>query len=345
LYLEYFKYPLTNTANLLLCRLAFFSIARKAYPSLIKSENAVYGDRMNKCFKLGADRESIMFIPRKILEEKLLQLLAEDVGQGDATTAAIVPEGHIVEAAIIAKESGVAAGIEEAVILAESLGLKTETCVTDGEALKKGQVIIKISGDARTILSAERTMLNLLSRMSGIATKTRILVEKLRKANLTAKVAATRKSAPGLLYFDKKAVALGGGDPHRLHLDDMILIKDNHIAVVGGVEAAVKKAKLNASFTKKIEVEVTQIADAVVGAKAGADIVMLDNFSPKQIREAVEALKKAGFAGKVLLEVSGGITEGNLLEYASAGVDVLSLGELTHSARALDVSLEITRVS
>ena len=285
-----------------------------------------------------------MFVPRKILEEKLLQLLAEDVGQGDVTTAAIMKEGQIIEASIIAKESGVAAGIEEVVILAEGLGLKTETCVKDGEALKKGQIVVKFSGDARTILSAERTMLNLLSRMSGIATATKRLVEKLREARMATKVAATRKSAPGLLYFDKKAVLLGGGDPHRLHLDDMILIKDNHVAVVGSVEAAVKKAKLNASFTKKVEVEVTRIADAVVAAKAGADIVMLDNFSPKQIIEAKASLKKAGFFGKVILEASGGITEANLLEYAATGVNVLSLGELTHSAKALDLSLEIKRI-
>ena len=146
------------------------------------------------------------------------------------------------------------------------------------------------------------------------------------------------------MHFDKKAVFIGGGDPHRLHLDDMILIKDNHIAVVGTVETAVKKAKLSASFSKKIEVEVTRIADAVIVAKAGADIIMLDNFTPKQIREVVASFRKAGFFGKVLLEASGGITEVNLLDFASTGVDVLSLGELTHSVKALDVSLEITRV-
>jgi nicotinate-nucleotide pyrophosphorylase (carboxylating) len=285
-----------------------------------------------------------MFVPRKILEEKLLQLLAEDVGQGDVTTAAVIKEGKIVEAAIVGKESGVAAGIEEAVILAESLGLKTDTCVTDGEAVKKGQVLIKFSGDARIILSAERTMLNLISRMSGIATKTRRLVEKLRQAKVTVKIAATRKSAPGLLYFDKKAVLVGGGDPHRLHLDDMILIKNNHIAAVGSIEAAIKKAKLNASFAKKIEVEVTKVSDALLAAKAEADIIMLDNFSPKKIREAIESLKKAGFFGKVLLEASGRITEANLLEYAGTVVDVLSMGELTHSVEALDVCLKITRV-
>ena len=201
---------------------------------------------------------------------------------------------------------------------------------------------MQISGDAQTILSVERTMLNLLSRMSGIATKTRMLTEKLEKAKVKAKIAATRKSAPGLLYFDKKAVVIGSGDPHRLHLDDMVLIKDNHLAIVGSVEEAVKKAKANASFTKKIEVEVTNVEDALKAAKAGADIIMLDNFSPKQAKDAGEALKKAGF-GNVLLEVSGGITGENLLEYATAQVDIISMGELTHSVKALDISLEIVK--
>jgi nicotinate-nucleotide pyrophosphorylase (carboxylating) len=201
---------------------------------------------------------------------------------------------------------------------------------------------MQISGDGQTILSGERTMLNLLSRMSGIATKTRMLIEKLEKVNAKTKIAATRKSAPGLLYFDKKAVIIGGGDSHRSHLDDMILIKDNHLAIIGTVEEAVKRAKANASFTKKIEIEVTNIEDALKAAKAGADIIMLDNFSPKQAKDAGEALGKAGF-GKVLLEVSGGITGENLLDYASAQVDIISLGELTHSVKALDISLEIVK--
>jgi nicotinate-nucleotide pyrophosphorylase (carboxylating) len=282
-----------------------------------------------------------MFMPRKFLEETLRQLLAEDVGQGDITTAAIVPEAQVVEAVVVAKEQGVAAGIEETGVLAESLGLNVKANVSDGTKLKKGQVLLKISGDARTILSAERTLLNLLSRMSGIATATRRLVEKLGKTKVKVKIAVTRKTAPGLLFFDKKAVLIGGGDPHRLHLDDLILIKDNHIAVVGSMETAVKKAKLNASFTKKVEVEVARVADAVMAAKAGADIVMLDNFSPTQIKQAIKSLEKAGFQGKVILEASGGVTEENLLEYASTGVDVLSLGELTHSVKALDLSLEI----
>jgi nicotinate-nucleotide pyrophosphorylase (carboxylating) len=282
-----------------------------------------------------------MFMPRKVLEEKLKQMLAEDVGQGDVTSEAIVPKDLTVEAEVLAKEEGVAAGIEETVIFAESLGLNATAEVADGDEIKNGTVIMKISGNARTILSAERTMLNLLSRMSGIATKTRKLTEKLQKVNLKAKVAATRKTAPGLLYFDKKAVVVGGGDPHRLRLDDMILIKDNHVAIAGSVENAVKKAKEYGS-SKKIEAEVTSTEDALKAAAAGADIVMLDNFSPEQVREAVEALKKAGFFGKVLLEVSGGITEQNLLDYASAQVDIVSMGALTHSVKALDISLEIS---
>ncbi|TRO54186.1 carboxylating nicotinate-nucleotide diphosphorylase [Candidatus Bathyarchaeota archaeon] len=279
-------------------------------------------------------------MPRKILEEKLKQILAEDVGEGDVTSVAVVPDGLKVEAVVVAKETGIMAGIEETVIFGESLGLSVKAQVADGDEVRSDNVVLKISGNARVILSAERTILNLLSRMSGIATATRRLVEKLRKANLRTKVAATRKTAPGLLYFDKKAVLVGGGDPHRLRLDDMILLKDNHVVVAGSVENAVKKAKA-AALCKKIEAEVTSVEDSLKAAEAGADIVMLDNFSPKQVKEAVEALKKSGFFGKVLLEVSGGITEQNLLEYASAQVDVISMGELTHSVKALDISLEI----
>ena len=145
-----------------------------------------------------------------------------------------------------------------------------------------------------------------------------------------------------MLYFDKRAVVIGGGDPHRLHLDDMILIKDNHLSIVGNVEVAVKKAKARSSFTKKIEVEVTTVEDALKAAQAGADIVMLDNFSPKQARDAHEMLRKAGF-GSVLLEASGGITDKTFLEYAAAQVDIISMGELTNSVKALDISLEISK--
>jgi nicotinate-nucleotide pyrophosphorylase (carboxylating) len=283
-----------------------------------------------------------MFIPRRIIEEKLKKILSDDIGQGDVTVAAIIPPRLIVRAEVLTKEDGIVAGIEEATILAEYTGLEVNTKVTDGEKIKKNQILLQFSGDAQTILSIERTLLNILSRMSGIATKTRTLTEKLEGAKVNAKIAATRKSAPGLLHFDKKAVVIGTGDSHRFHLDDMILIKDNHLAIVGGIREAVKKAKANASFTKKIEVETTNIDDALEAAKAGADIIMLDNFSPSSAKKAAQKLRKAGFTD-VLLEVSGGITAENILDFANAQIDVISMGEITHSVKALDISLEISK--
>ncbi len=282
-----------------------------------------------------------MFLPRRILEEKLRNILAEDIGQGDLTTMLIVPPESMAEAVVIAKEDGVIAGMEEAQILAESFGLKVESLVSDGEIVKAKKALMRISGDTRTMLSIERTLLNVLSHMSGVATTTKSLAEKIRKNRLETKIACTRKVAPGLLYFDKKAVSIGGGDTHRLHLDDMILIKDNHVKAVGSIKKAVEQARSAVSFTKKIEVEVTKAVDAVTAAKAGADIIMLDNFSPNQIEEAVNLLKKERLIRKVLLEASGGITSKNILSYASKGVDIISLGEITDSAKALDVSLEI----
>jgi nicotinate-nucleotide pyrophosphorylase (carboxylating) len=285
-----------------------------------------------------------MFLPHKILEIKLLQILAEDIGQGDVTTSLVVAEGTNAEADVVMKQSGVVAGIEEATILLESLGLETKALASDGQEVEAKEVILSVSGNARTILAAERTLLNLLSRMSGIATATRNLVEKLSKAKLKTKVACTRKTAPGLMYFDKKAVQVGGGDTHRLHLDDMILIKDNHIAIVGSIKKAVETAKKRASIAKKVEVEVTRIEDVLRAVQGGADIIMLDNFPPKKVEQAVDLLEKNHLREKVLLEASGGITAENMLDYASTGVDLVSLGELTQSPRALNISLEISRV-
>jgi nicotinate-nucleotide pyrophosphorylase (carboxylating) len=284
-----------------------------------------------------------MFLPHKILEEKLLRILAEDLGQGDITTSIIVPEESVTEAKVIAKDSGVVCGIEEATILSESLGLKTQALVKDGQKISSLQVLLKISGKTRTILSAERTLLNIISRMSGIATVTRKLVEEIRKNRLETKVACTRKTAPGLLYFDKKAVLVGGGDTHRLHLDNMVLIKDNHIKIAGNLKKAVEVAKSNVSFSQRIEVEITEVEDVIDAAKAGVDIIMFDNFSLKKIEKAIRLLKKMHLREKVLLEASGGITKENFLQYASTGVDIISLGEITHSAKALDISLEITK--
>ena len=286
-----------------------------------------------------------MFLPDKILEEKLLKMLVEDLGQGDVTTGLITTHGTIVEAEIVAKDSGVVAGIKETEVLMKSLGLKVETSVCDGEKIRPGRRLIKISGDAGAILSVERTVLNIMSRMSGIATTTRNLVEKLRKTKLKVTVASTRKTAPGLMYLDKKAVLIGGGDTHRFHLDDMILIKDNHIALAGSIDDAVAKAKKSASFSKKIEVEVTNPEDALKVAKAGADIVMLDNFAPAQIRKTCALLRKTEVQKRILIEASGGISSENILKYASTGIDVVSLGEITDSPKALDISLEITKIN
>lgn len=284
-----------------------------------------------------------MFVPRRILEEKLRNMLAEDIGQGDVTTALIVPADSTAEAEVIAKETGVIAGMEEAKTLLESLGLKAKILVPDGKRIETKSVLMEISGDTRTILSVERTLLNVISRMSGIATATRRLIEKVRNAKFETRVACTRKVAPGLLYFDKKAVQIGGGDTHRLHLDDMILIKDNHIAVAGSIKKAIEKVRKEVSFSKKIEIEVTRVKDALAAAKARADIIMLDNFSPKQIEKVIKLLKEEDFYEKVLLEASGGITTENVLAYASTGVNIVSLGEITDSTKALDISMGITK--
>lgn len=286
-----------------------------------------------------------MFLAPKILEYKLLQIFAEDVGQGDITTSVVVSGGTKAEANVFAKEPGVVAGIEESMILLESLGLEVKALITDGQEIKERQVLLNVSGNARNILTVERTLLNILSRMSGIATVTRNLVKKLQKSKLKTKVACTRKTAPGLMYFDKKAVHVGGGDTHRLHLDDMILIKDNHITIAGSVKKAVETAKKRASLTKKVEVEVTKTEDILNAVRTGADMVMLDNFPLEKVRKAVDLLVENHLRGKVLLEASGGITAANILDYASTGVDLVSLGELTHSPRALDISLEITKVT
>lgn len=284
-----------------------------------------------------------MFLPRKILEQKLVDFLAEDLGQGDLTSSLVVEDGTIAEANVIAKQEGVVAGIEESLILLESQGLSGRALIRDGEVARKKQTLIEIKGEARAILSVERTLLNVLSRMSGIATATRAIVNVLESEGLKTRVASTRKSSPGLLYFDKKAVWIGGGDSHRLHLDDEVLIKDNHIVLVGGIDVAVRRAKQGVSFTKKIEVEVKDCEGAIIACEAGVDIIMLDNFSSKRIRDTMRSLVAKRVRDAVLVEASGGINAANVLNFARSGVDIVSVGEITHSARALDVSLEIIK--
>jgi nicotinate-nucleotide pyrophosphorylase (carboxylating) len=177
--------------------------------------------------------------------------------------------------------------------------------------------------------------------MSGVATATDQLVQLAHKQGRQVRIAATRKTLPGLRYFEKRAVELGGGDTHRLRLDDMILIKDNHLEVVGSVDTAVKTAKLHASFTKKIEIEVTKPSDAVKAAQAGADIILLDNMPPEIVQETVGLLRKKKLRDKVLLEVSGGINIENIGEYLRTGIDIVSVGRITSSAHSIDMSFEL----
>jgi nicotinate-nucleotide pyrophosphorylase (carboxylating) len=210
--------------------------------------------------------------------------------------------------------------------------------------LKRGTAVLEVTGSARVVLGVERTLLNILMHCSGIATEVRKLVELVRRVNSRVRVAATRKTLPGLRYFEKKAVAIGGGDTHRLSLSDAILIKDNHIKIVGSVEEAVKIAKASASFVHKVEVEVSTPEDAVKAAESGADIIMLDNMKPSEVARVVEELRKRGLRERVLLEVSGGITPDNILEYAKLDVDVISCGYITISSRAVDMSLDVVEV-
>jgi len=283
-------------------------------------------------------------IQKAILQDMLMRFLSEDVGMEDITTRAVIPEGTEARAQVIVKERAVVAGVEEIRLLFEMLGLKVRRALRDGVEVEPGTTIMEVSGDARTILTAERTALNILMRMSGIATATRRLVEKVREAGLKTKIAATRKTAPGLRYLDKKAVEVGGGDPHRFRLDDAVLIKDNHIAIVGGVDEAVRKARESVSFAKKVEVEVRTLDEALEAARSGADIIMLDNMTVEDVESTLRMLEREGLRDKVLIEVSGGITEENLLQYAKLEPDIISVGSLTHSVKAVDISLEVLGV-
>lgn len=285
-----------------------------------------------------------MSLPKEILRGKFRKFVQEDVGHGDVTTFYVIPLGTVVEAEVIAKEKGMIAGVEEALTFAETFGLQAKALVEDGSKIRSRTPVMRINGDPATLLTIERTLLNLLSRMSGIATHTNRLVEKIRSAGYKTIVAATRKTMPGMSYFDKRAVMIGSGDPHRWGLDDMILLKDNHIKIAGSISQAVARVRERASFSKRIEVEVANLGGVLEAAKAKVDIIMLDNFTPRQVGKAVDLLKANRLRDKVLVEASGGVTEQTLVKYARAGVDVVSLGEITQSVRALDVSLEITKV-
>ncbi len=267
-------------------------------------------------------------------ETQLKNLLQEDIGSGDITSQLLKEEKG--KACIITKEDCILSGAEYARYLFELRGLHVELFFTDGEILRKGDTILEVSGFYKNIFEVERTALNVLTRMSGIATETFHLVKKVRKVNPYCKVAATRKTV--LRFFDKEAVVTGGGDSHRFRLDDMVLLKDNHVKVLG-IEEALKRAKTS-SFSKKVEIEVSTEEDACKAAQLGADIVMLDNMEPEFMKDTVRKLRKIN--QRIIVEASGGITRENITDYAETGVDIISLGYITHSVKIVDMSLEVT---
>ena len=268
--------------------------------------------------------------------KELLRFLAEDVGKGDITSS-LLPK-KIITARIIAKQNGILAGVKFAKEIFCLKGCKVKVLKQDGSEVRSNQAVLEISGYAKSVLTCERTVLNLLTRMSGIATQTNNLVEKIRKVNSKSHVFATRKTAPGLRFFDKEAVKIGGGQKHRMSLDDMVMIKDNHLAV-DSITNLIRKAKKK---YKKIEIEVENQNDAILAAREGATIIMLDNFSPKDITKTIARLKKLGFRNKVLLEASGGINSKNIQAFAKTGVDMISVGEITNSVKGIDFSLEVS---
>lgn len=274
--------------------------------------------------------------------ENLYRILDQDIGFEDITTQALVQSGLIIKARIISKQEGVVAGLDLISSFLKEFKINILSKKDDGSNIKVDDTLLEMEGEARTILTLERTILNLLMRMSGIATTTHQMVQKARKINPGIIIAGTRKTTPGLQFWEKEAVRIGGGDTHRYRLDDAVLIKDNHLALVGDVTVAIKKAREYASFTKKIEIEVENLEDALKAAEAGVDIIMLDNMQIEDIKLILKALKKERISDRVIIEVSGGMNLDNVVKYAETGVDVISSGYITHSAAALDMSLEIT---
>jgi nicotinate-nucleotide pyrophosphorylase (carboxylating) len=269
--------------------------------------------------------------------------LREDIGTGDITTLSTVPAGTIAGATLLVKADGVISGLDVAQYVFQRVdpALTFSDFVGNGTRVTHGTVIGRISGNARSLLTAERTALNLLQRLSGVATVTAAYVAALE--GTTTNVVDTRKTTPGLRLLEKRAVADGGGRNHRFGLSDGVLIKDNHLAAVGGdrrVTTAVEQARRLAPHTLRIEVEVTTLAECEEALAAGADIILLDNMSTEMMADAVRLRDRQ--QSPALLEASGGVTLPRLREIAEAGVDYISVGALTHSAPALDISLEMT---
>jgi nicotinate-nucleotide pyrophosphorylase (carboxylating) len=263
--------------------------------------------------------------------------LEEDIGTGDVTTQSIVAPGLVLRGEFVGKERGVVAGLKVAQLVFQRVDERVAmSCLTrDGDVIEPGQTLARIEGPGSAILSGERVALNFLQRMSGIATMARRYVEAVRGTK--AVILDTRKTAPGLRVLDKVAVRLGGAQNHRLGLYDMVLIKDNHIAAAGGISQAIERVRRTASKELAIEVEVTSLSQLEEALAGEPDRIMLDNMTLGEMRRAVDLA-----AGRVELEASGNVTLENLAEMAATGVDFVSVGALTHSVRALDISLEIT---
>ena len=271
--------------------------------------------------------------------DKIIEyMLAEDEGFGDITSNAVVDEDKEVSAYIVSKDKGILAGINIIKDLFEEYCIEVESCLEDGSEISPKDVLISLRGNARTILLLERTALNLLMRMSGVASAANQYVNLVKDYDV--RVAGTRKTSPAIGKFDKYALGVGGADTHRFGLDDMVLLKDNHIVACGTPLDALLKAKANTSFSKKIEIEVETLDDAVECVKNGADIVMLDNMSPSEVKEVIDKLNELNIRQNSLIEVSGGITDKTIVDYAELGVDIISIGALTHSSRSLNFSMK-----
>jgi nicotinate-nucleotide pyrophosphorylase (carboxylating) len=284
-----------------------------------------------------------MEIPAAEIQAIVDRALAEDIAWGDVTTQALVLPDRRARATAIVKRAGVLAGGEVFAQTFRTLdpAVRVEICVPDGAPVEAGQVVVALEGRAAAILSAERVALNLLQRMSGIASATAAYVKAVE--DYPVRIIDTRKTAPGLRVLDKYAVRAGGGSNHRYNLADALLIKDNHLAVAreAGMDMAAMLAHVRRRVSPflKIEVEVESVAAAAEAAAAGADLILLDNMAPADMADAVRAV-----AGRALVEASGGITFDTIREVAATGVDLISSGALTHSVHALDISLEITDV-
>lgn len=282
----------------------------------------------------------IRSLPDLLIEPVVRMALAEDLGRaGDLTGQACIPEGARMRAVFAARRPGVLAGVDcvRLALLAMDPGATIELKARDGEAFAAGSVLVEAEADARAFLAAERTALNLLGRLCGVATLTRAYVEAVEGTG--ARIADTRKTTPGLRALEKHAVACGGGVNHRFGLDDAILIKDNHVAVCGGVGEAVRRARAMAGHLVKVEIEVDGLEQLDEALAERPDVVMLDNFSLEMLREAV-ARVKGSTSGRPVLEASGGVTLQTVRAIAETGVDVISVGALTHSAPSLDIGLD-----